>query len=103
MSHDKPTKSEEEYIAKEEAEQIKRMKKKQADEALIQKREETKAICFMKCPKCGDDLKQMLFRGINIDRCTNCEGVWLDQGELDKLAGSEDKSIIGDILNMFKD
>ena len=103
MSQDKPSKSEEEYIAKEEAEQSKRTQKEHEEEALIQKREETKAICFMKCPKCGDDLNEMAFRGINIDRCTNCDGVWLDHGELEKLAGFEDKSIIGDILNMFKD
>jgi Zn-finger nucleic acid-binding protein len=41
------------------------------------------------------------FRGIRIDRCSNCGGVWLDNGELEKLAGTEDKSVISDVLSFF--
>ncbi|MFQ5787757.1 MAG: zf-TFIIB domain-containing protein [Thermodesulfobacteriota bacterium] len=44
----------------------------------------------------------MAFRGIKIDRCTSCNGVWLDDGELEKLAGPEEKSPIREIINLFK-
>lgn len=40
----------------------------------------------MKCPVCtGIDLVMTERRGIEIDYCPKCRGVWLDRGELDKL------------------
>jgi Zn-dependent protease with chaperone function len=38
----------------------------------------------MKCPNCRDaDLEPVLVeRGVVVERCTECEGVWLDRGEL---------------------
>jgi acetyl-CoA carboxylase beta subunit len=40
---------------------------------------------WMKCPKCGHDLKPQTLEGIEIDRCTFCEGFFVDAGELDQL------------------
>lgn len=101
MSPDKPTKTEDEYFVREDAEKMKRLKEKVRQEVLAEHRQNVKEICHMKCPKCGGDLNEVLFRGIKIDRCTACNGVWLDNGELEKLAGHEEKSIIREILNMF--
>ena len=40
----------------------------------------------MKCPICSDtNLVMTDRRGIEIDYCPACRGVWLDRGELDKL------------------
>lgn len=40
----------------------------------------------MKCPTCSETMKVVAGRGgIEIDRCPNCQGVWLDRGELDEL------------------
>lgn len=40
----------------------------------------------MKCPACPDTLLVMSERkGVEIDYCPHCRGVWLDRGELDKL------------------
>ena len=40
----------------------------------------------MKCPSCTDAALVMNDRqGIEIDYWPQCEGVWLDRGELDKL------------------
>ncbi len=102
MSTDKPTKTEDEYFAREDAEKIKRLKEKVRQEILEEQRQNIKDICYMKCPKCGGDLHEVLFRGIKIDRCAACNGVWLDKGELEKLAGHEEKSIIREVLNMFR-
>jgi Zn-finger nucleic acid-binding protein len=44
----------------------------------------------MKCPKCGHDLKEETLEGISIDRCTFCEGVYLDAGELERLSLKKD-------------
>ncbi len=43
-----------------------------------------------------------MFRGVAIDKCDDCNGVWLDDGELEKLAGAEDGNIVRDFMGMFK-
>jgi hypothetical protein len=40
---------------------------------------------FMKCPKCGHDLRAEALEGIEIDRCTFCEGFFMDPGEIEEL------------------
>jgi hypothetical protein len=44
-----------------------------------------KELHYMKCPKCGHDLKAENLEGIEIDRCTFCEGFFMDPGELEEL------------------
>jgi Zn-finger nucleic acid-binding protein len=39
----------------------------------------------MKCPRCHAELKVEDYRGIEVDRCPGCGGMWLDYGELDQL------------------
>jgi uncharacterized protein len=40
----------------------------------------------MKCPKCSDSqLKPQVLRGVEVDRCGDCGGVWFDENELAKL------------------
>ena len=98
----KSSKTEDEYIAKEEAEKVKRLHDKLKEEEEARARAEIQATCYMRCPKCGGQLEEIMFRGIGIDHCTSCDGVWLDSGELEKLAGSDDQNIIADILGFFK-
>ena len=39
----------------------------------------------MNCPICKVELKIADRQGIEIDYCSQCRGVWLDRGELDKV------------------
>ncbi|MEE9199256.1 MAG: zf-TFIIB domain-containing protein [Dehalococcoidia bacterium] len=39
----------------------------------------------MNCPRCNTALKVEHYKGIEVDRCPKCEGVWLDFHELDQL------------------
>ena len=39
----------------------------------------------MDCPRCGSNLKVAKHKGIEVDRCVSCEGMWLDYPELDQL------------------
>ena len=44
----------------------------------------------MRCPLCGVPMREVPRRGVKIDVCPECRGVWLDSGELEKLlAGAE--------------
>jgi len=101
MAPSKTRRAEEEFIAKEEAEKTKRLKEVLKEQQSEEQREQTKTLCYMKCPKCGSDLNEVTFRGIKIDRCLHCDGVWLDEGELEKLAGDEDSSTIGNIIGII--
>jgi Zn-finger nucleic acid-binding protein len=49
----------------------------------------------MKCPKCGEGLKERSFQKIVIDQCTGCNGIWLDAGELEQVAEKEEGSWLG--------
>lgn len=39
----------------------------------------------MKCPSCSEVLLISEKKGIEIDYCPNCRGIWLDRGELEKI------------------
>ena len=32
----------------------------------------------MTCPKCGSSMQPVTFEGIEVDRCTGCQGLWFD-------------------------
>ena len=39
----------------------------------------------MKCPKCISPMIKVRFHGIEVDRCTDCQGLWFDEFEKDDL------------------
>lgn len=39
----------------------------------------------MNCPRCNTGLSEQKFKGIEVDRCPDCKGLWLDFPELDQL------------------
>ena len=41
----------------------------------------------MRCPKCGSELAEVQFRAVKVDKCFSCNGVFLDDGELEQLTG----------------
>jgi Zn-finger nucleic acid-binding protein len=43
----------------------------------------------MKCPKCGADLEEINYKNVMIDTCKECQGIWLDHGELELLTKGE--------------
>ncbi len=43
----------------------------------------------MNCPVCGTEMKEIERYDVDIDICPQCKGVWLDRGEIDKIARAE--------------
>lgn len=46
----------------------------------------------MKCPKCAAAMAKVEFQGVEVDRCTECLGMWFDlleHEQLKTLSGSE--------------
>ena len=49
----------------------------------VSREEETTARVGMICPCCSEKMVQETHRGVVLDRCTGCHGVWFDRGELE--------------------
>jgi Zn-finger nucleic acid-binding protein len=45
----------------------------------------------MNCPVCGEKLREIERYGVTIDLCPGCKGCWLDRGELEKIAASDER------------
>lgn len=88
---EKPSRTEEEYFARHEAEIIK-ARRAAADAA---RAESERKSHFMKCPKCGADLITEEYHGIHVDRCTECHGIWFDAGEVEQLLENQKQDGIG--------
>jgi Zn-finger nucleic acid-binding protein len=43
----------------------------------------------MTCPKCHGEMRTYERSGVTIDQCTECRGIFLDRGELEKLFDAE--------------
>lgn len=56
-------------------------------ELSAQQRKQLRELHWMRCPKCGLSLAEITFRGVKVDKCFGCGGVYLDDGELEQLAG----------------
>jgi hypothetical protein len=99
---EKPSHSEDEYFAREDALKKQKLALEQQKRIAAQQKEELKKLHFMHCPKCGMELHTITYRGVDIDRCFNCGGHFLEAGELEKLAAPDQAPVVSAILNWFK-
>ena len=98
----KPTQTEEEYFARENAERLRKLAAEQKKSIAQGERDKLKQLHQMRCPKCGMGLQEVAVRGVQVDRCFSCNGTWLDAGELEKLGGAEgSESVMASILRVF--
>lgn len=97
MSESKPSRTEDEYFIKQDAELIKeRRASLDAQRASAERKSH-----YMKCPKCGADLVETDLHHIKIDRCSECGGVWFDKGEVEMLEHVDQSKIRGLVRSMF--
>ncbi len=48
----------------------------------------------MRCPKCRADMEPVEYEGTEVDRCTICQGIWFDAGEIDSLKDKQSAAAI---------
>jgi uncharacterized protein len=97
-----PSRNEDEYFVKQEAELLKQMRARLDAERA--KAERTQLP--MKCPRCGAELKETQYHHAVVDVCPKCNGMWLDAGEIEIIGKSfqEEKSahsVFSDLRNLF--
>jgi len=101
MTGIKPSQTEEEYFARVEAEKKKKLAEDFKKKLSHEQQKKLKDLHWMHCPKCGMELHAIPFKGIVIDKCFHCRGVFLDGGELEKVAG-EEGGFLHSVLSLFK-
>jgi ribosomal protein L37AE/L43A len=96
-TEEKPSRNEEEYFAKANAELIKERR------ALLDtvRSQIARKAHYMKCPKCGGDLKEVEHHHVKVDQCTDCKGVWLDAGEIELLEHAQNSGAMKFFSSMF--
>jgi hypothetical protein len=98
----KPSDTEEEYFARENAERMRMLAAEQKKSLAEGEREKLRQLHHMRCPKCGMELREITVRGVQVDRCFSCNGTWLDAGEIEKLAkGQGENSVMAAVLRVF--
>jgi Zn-finger nucleic acid-binding protein len=95
MTTDKPSRNEDEYFVKQDAELL-RTQRAQAEAAL---RDAERKSHFMKCPKDGHDLASSMYHGVQIETCPHCGGMWLDAGEMEAVSHEERPGLLTRVLN----
>jgi len=96
----KPSEQEEEYFARQEFERRKQVLAEQESKIAEEERLRALAVAKDRCPKCGAPLVAVPFRGVELDKCSRCQGVWLDCGELDQVI-AEEKGFLGGLKRIF--
>ncbi|TAK53252.1 MAG: hypothetical protein EPO24_14680 [Bacteroidetes bacterium] len=97
----KPSQKEEEYFAKLELEQRKKLEEEKQKRLAEEEKLRLKELHHMRCPKCGMELHEIDYKGIKIDKCFSCDGIWLDAGELEQVSRLE-KPAIDSLFGLFR-
>lgn len=97
----KPSEREEEYMARKEFERKKRLREELARKLSEEEKEAQRKLHYMKCPKCGMDLIEVDHNNIKVDKCSGCEGIWLDAGEFAEVSKME-KGALDKLFSVFR-
>ena len=93
---EKPSRNEDEYFAKRNAEMIREMRAKlDADREKADRQQKV-----ISCPRCSVELVEKESDDVKIDSCPKCGGVWLDSGELEQLRlVNKGRGVTGGVLS----
>ena len=96
----KPTEQEDEYFARLEFERRKQVIAERETETAEEERQRILPVARGRCPKCAGELVAVPYRGVELDKCSRCQGVWLDFGELDQVVAG-DTGFLGGVRRIF--
>jgi hypothetical protein len=96
-----PSDKEEEYFARLELERRKTAETERFKKLEEEEKRRLRELHFMRCPKCGMELQEIDYKGIKIDKCFGCEGLWLDAGEIESVSKLE-KTSLDKLFSVFK-
>lgn len=83
------------YFAEKDRELIEKLK------ARLRRVERGGTAEALRCPKCGGKLETYTLMEFMLERCTKCEGIWLDKGELEGLLKKVNRSPLAGLIEKF--
>jgi Zn-finger nucleic acid-binding protein len=96
----KPSEKEKEYFARIEFDKRKNLAKEKHRKLREDDKKRLKELHYLRCPKCGMELIEIDFKGIKVDKCFECEGIWFDAGEVEALSKLE-KTGLDKLFSVF--
>ncbi|MHB8880555.1 MAG: TFIIB-type zinc ribbon-containing protein [Thermodesulfovibrionales bacterium] len=97
----KPSEKEAEYIARTEFAKKKQIEEEKHKRLQAEEKKKLQDLHYMRCPKCGMELIEIDYKAIKVDKCSECDGIWLDAGELEAVAKLE-KGGLDKLFSVFK-
>lgn len=97
----KPSEKEAEFIARMEFEKRKKLEEDKHRKLKEEEKKKLKESHYMRCPKCGMELIEIDYKEIKVDKCSECEGIWLDAGELEAVSKLE-KTGLDKLFSVFR-
>ncbi|TAN39448.1 MAG: hypothetical protein EPN25_11275 [Nitrospirae bacterium] len=97
----KPSEKEAEYIARTEFAKKKQIEEEKHKRLQAEEKKKLRDLHNMRCPKCGMELIEIDYKAIKVDKCSECDGIWLDAGELEAVAKLE-KGGLDKLFSVFK-
>lgn len=89
----KPSEQEEVYFARVELERKKKLEEEKLKRIAEEEKRGLRELHHMHCPKCGMEISEVDYKGIRIDKCFQCQGIWLDAGELEAISKLEQNAL----------
>ena len=98
----RPSKPENEYFVREDAESKRRLAFQVKKQLAAEELRRLKQTHWNRCPKCGLEMHQVKFRGVDVDVCFPCGGIYLERHDIENLEREKPPGVMSSILNWFK-
>ena len=79
------------YFAEVDRKLIEEQRRKEQEAEALASADQIKEAAKNRCPRDGEPLTKHTLHGVAVDTCPVCEGMWLDKGELQVIAGRENE------------
>jgi len=97
----RPSEREADYIARTEFDRKKKIEEEKHKLLASAEKKRLKELHNMRCPKCGMELIEIDYKDIKVDKCSECDGIWLDAGELEAVSKLE-KTGLDKLFGVFR-
>jgi uncharacterized protein len=97
-----PLSKEEKYFLEQEVKRLKTIHTEHMQETAENERRKLKELHYLRCAKCGQRMATTKLAGVEIEVCTDCGGVYLDAGELDKIISEQTRGAFADAADFVR-
>ncbi len=101
----KPSQTEDDYFAKEDAEKKRKLAQKVHQDMAADEARRLRDLHHGHCPNCGQQMHEVKLRGVPVDICFACQGIFLQHGDVEafqRQINEGKRGVVAAILNWLK-